>query len=119
MAAGHDGEPSEKLHAGTAPLPGLPGEAASSGREPASADVAQTVVDATLDPRLHRALRQLSEEDVALLILVVLEDFTIADAAAVLGLSPGGAKTRLHRARQRIRKTLSDFQIAYDQTGGP
>lgn len=89
------------------------------GREPASADVAQTVVDLDVDPRLHRALLQLSEEDVALLTLVVLEDFTIADAAAVLGLSPGGAKTRLHRARQRIRKTLPDFQIAYDQTGAP
>ena len=89
------------------------------GTELTSADVAQTVADATLDPRLHRALRQLSEEDVALLTLVVLEDFTVADAAAVLGLSPAGAKTRLHRARQRIRETLPDFQIAYDQTGAP
>ncbi len=89
------------------------------GREPASADVAQVVVDRDLDPRLHGAMRQLSEEDVALLTLVALEDFTIADAAAVLGLSPAAAKTRLHRARQRIRKTLPDFQIAYDQTGAP
>ena len=88
-------------------------------REPASADVAQTVVDLDLDPRLQRALRQLADEDVALLTLVVFEDFTIADAAAVLGLNPGGAKTRLHRARQRIRKTLPDFQIAYDQAGAP
>ena len=87
------------------------------GREPASADVALSVVD--LDPRLHRALQQLSEEDVALLTLVALEDFTIADAAAVLGLSPAGAKTRLHRARQRIRRTLPDFQVAYDQAGAP
>ena len=89
------------------------------GREPASADVALSVVDLDLDPRLQRALRQLSGEDVALLTLVVLEDFTIADAAAVLGLSSAGAKTRLHRARQRIRKTLPDFQIAYDQAGAP
>jgi RNA polymerase sigma factor (sigma-70 family) len=87
------------------------------GREPGSNDVALSVVDLDLDPRLHRALRQLSEEDAALLTLVALEDFTIADAAAVLGLSPGGAKTRLHRARQRIRKTLPDFQVAYDQAG--
>jgi len=86
-------------------------------RGPDSADVALSVVDLDLDPRLHRALRQLSEEDVALLTLVALEEFTIADAAAVLGLSPGGAKTRLHRARQRLRKTLPDFHIAYDQTG--
>ena len=81
--------------------------------------MAQTVVDLDLDPRLQRALRQLADEDVALLTLVVFEDFTIADAAAVLGLNPGGAKTRLHRARQRIRKTLPDFQIAYDQAGAP
>jgi RNA polymerase sigma-70 factor (ECF subfamily) len=89
------------------------------GREPGSADAGLSVVDLDLDPRLHRALRQLSEEDVALLTLVALDDFTIADAAEVLGLSPAGAKTRLHRARQRIRKTLPDFLVAYDQTGAP
>jgi DNA-directed RNA polymerase specialized sigma24 family protein len=50
---------------------------------------------------------------------VALEGFTIADAAAALGLTEARAKTRLHRARQRIRKTLPDFQIAYDQAGAP
>ena len=85
--------------------------------EPASADAAPSD-DLDLDPRLLRALRQLPEDDLALLALVALEDFTIADAAAVLGLSVAGAKTRLHRARQRIRRTLPDFQLAYDHAGG-
>lgn len=89
------------------------------GREPTSADVALSVVDFDIDPRLRRALRQLSDEDVALLTLVALDDFTIADAAAALGLSPAAAKTRIHRARQRIRETLPDFQVAYDQAGAP
>ena len=96
-------------------LAGLPRD----GGGATSADVAQTVVDLDVDPRLRRALLQLAEEDVALLTLVALEDLTIADAAAVLGLSPAGAKTRLHRARQRIRETLPDFEMAYDQTGAP
>jgi len=89
------------------------------GGGPASADAGLSAVDLDLDPRLLRALRQLSGEDVALLTLVALEDFTIADAAAALGLSAGAAKTRLHRARQRIRETLPDFQVAYDQAGAP
>ena len=72
-----------------------------------------------LEPGLLRALRQLPDEDVALLALVALEDFAIAVAAAALGLSAAAAKTRLHRARQRIRRTLPDFQVAYDQAGAP
>lgn len=79
---------------------------------------AEGVLSIDLDPGLLRALRQLPEGDVALLALVALEDFTIADAAAALGLKAATARTRLHRARQRIRKTLPDVQIAYDQTGG-
>ena len=84
--------------------------------EAASADAGMSL---DLDPGLLRALRQLPDEDVALLALVALEDFAIADAAAALGISAAAAKTRLHRARQRIRRTLPDFQIAYDQAGGP
>ncbi|GAB12887.1 hypothetical protein ARGLB_028_00120 [Arthrobacter globiformis NBRC 12137] len=39
--------------------------------------------------------------------LVVFEDFTIAAAAAVLKLTPGSAKTRMHRARQRMKTALT------------
>lgn len=72
-----------------------------------------------LDPDLLLALRDLPSEDMALLVLVALEDFTIPDAAAAMGLSASAAKTRLHRARLRIRRSLPDFHVACDQPGGP
>ena len=59
-----------------------------------------------LDQDLARALGTLNAEDAHLVSLVVLEDYTIAAAAAVLRLTPGAAKTRLHRARQRMRNAL-------------
>jgi len=70
-----------------------------------------------LDPRLLRALRELPEADLALLALVALEDFAIADAAAALGITPAAAKTRLHRARDRVRRNLPDFLVVVDQMG--
>ena len=60
-----------------------------------------------LDKDLARALGALNSTDLHLVSLVVFEEFTIADAAAVLGLTPGSAKTRMHRARQRMKVALS------------
>ena len=61
-----------------------------------------------MDPDLRDALRTLRGPDLHLLTLVALEDCTIADAAAALGIGEGAAKTRLHRIRTRLRDQLSD-----------
>jgi RNA polymerase sigma-70 factor (ECF subfamily) len=80
-------------------------------REATTADTADTVLAAhpmeTLDPDLATALRSLGRRDLQLFTLVVLEDYPIADAAALLSLSPGAAKTRLHRTRLRLRGQLT------------
>jgi RNA polymerase sigma-70 factor (ECF subfamily) len=60
-----------------------------------------------LDKDLAGALGALNAEDLHLVSLVVFEDYTIAAAAAVLNLTPGSAKTRLHRARQRMKSALT------------
>ncbi|MCB2174463.1 MAG: sigma-70 family RNA polymerase sigma factor [Actinomycetales bacterium] len=60
-----------------------------------------------MDPDLREALRTLPAPDLHLLTLVALEDCTIADAAAVLGIGEGAAKTRLHRIRTRLRGQLA------------
>jgi RNA polymerase sigma-70 factor (ECF subfamily) len=86
---------------------------------PDAADVALTAVDLDLDPQLRRVLRELPEQDVALLTLVALEDFTVADAAAVLGLIPATARTRLHRVRRRVRDQLPDFLTTPARIGAP
>jgi RNA polymerase sigma factor (sigma-70 family) len=60
----------------------------------------------SLDQDLARALTTLTAEDLHLVALVVFEEYAIAAAAAVLGLSPAAAKSRMHRARQRLRAAL-------------
>ncbi|GAA5201694.1 hypothetical protein GCM10023346_46630 [Arthrobacter gyeryongensis] len=65
-----------------------------------------SIAQDVLDQDLARALGTLNAEDVHLVSLIVFEEYTIAAAAAVLNLTPGAAKTRMHRARQRMKKAL-------------
>ncbi|MGV0108996.1 RNA polymerase sigma factor [Arthrobacter sp. CP30] len=60
----------------------------------------------TVDAHLADALRELKPVDLQLITLVALEGYDIAAAASILRLAPGAAKTRLHRARQRLRDQL-------------
>jgi RNA polymerase sigma factor (sigma-70 family) len=65
-----------------------------------------------LENRVHSravvaALDELSPEDRELLTLIAWEELTPAQAATALGLAPGTARVRLHRARTRLRAALS------------
>lgn len=73
-------------------------------------DTAETALSGPLglDGHLSTALATLRPIDQQLITLVVLEDVTLTDAATLLGLTPGAAKTRLHRARTRLRNHLGD-----------
>jgi RNA polymerase sigma factor (sigma-70 family) len=67
--------------------------------------------------RLNAALAGLSESDRELLLVVAWEGLTHAEAAVALGISPGAARTRLHRARRRALKTLKELGVS--GRGGP
>jgi RNA polymerase sigma-70 factor (ECF subfamily) len=58
------------------------------------------------DVRLRAALAGLSEEDREILMLESWEELRPAELARVLGCSAGAARTRLHRARERLRDRL-------------
>lgn len=65
-------------------------------------------VDAGLDAcdgqrRVDAALRSLNRIDAVLVVLTVFEGYSIASAAETVGLAPGAARVRLHRAKQRLR----------------
>ena len=79
----------------------LPVDASTDGNQEA---------DARLDaePRLSRALAQVSDDDREILRLVAWENLDLAGAAVALGISYGAAKVRLHRARRRLRELLPD-----------
>jgi RNA polymerase sigma-70 factor, ECF subfamily len=55
-----------------------------------------------------RAMRDLADDDRELLLLVAWEELSPGDAARVLGISALAARSRLHRARRRLRKLLDD-----------
>ncbi|MEV6271980.1 sigma-70 family RNA polymerase sigma factor [Kribbella sp. NPDC051936] len=70
-------------------------------------------VDARLDaaalgPALRTALHDLPAAERELLLLVAWENLTPTEAAQVLGIPPGTARSRLHRARQRMDEHLTD-----------
>lgn len=62
---------------------------------------------AVLGIRLREALSALDPKDAALLTLTALDGLTVADAARLVGLKPGAARTRLMRARRRLQSDLS------------
>jgi RNA polymerase sigma-70 factor (ECF subfamily) len=59
-----------------------------------------------------RAMRGLGDEDRELLLLVSWEELSPGEAARVLGISSLAARSRLHRARRRLRTLLEQRESA-------
>jgi RNA polymerase sigma-70 factor, ECF subfamily len=69
----------------------------------------QERIDAAAHSRaLFAAVAQLPEGERAVLELVALDDLSVTEAAAVLGLRPVTARVRLHRARGALRRQIFD-----------
>lgn len=63
---------------------------------------------ADVDEKIWRALDRLSDDDLTILQLVAWDGCTTGEIAAFLGCSPGAAKTRLSRAKGRLRSALGE-----------
>jgi RNA polymerase sigma-70 factor (ECF subfamily) len=90
-------------------------------REERAPDAGSVAVDGSvlgIGPGLRSALRSLPEQDLHLLTVVVFEDLSLAEAAAVLHITESAAKTRLHRVRQRLRAQLGDLDTPSTTQGG-
>ncbi|MEU6995138.1 sigma-70 family RNA polymerase sigma factor [Streptomyces sp. NPDC046465] len=79
--------------------PGPPGE----GRDDPWEAVDARLDAASVAPRLRALLAELPPEERELLLLVAWEQLTPGEAAAVVGIPAGTARSRLHRARRRLR----------------
>jgi len=62
-------------------------------------------------PALAAALRALPAAERDVLLLVAWEDLSPAQAAIVLGVPAGTARSRLHRARAALRLALTDSHV--------
>lgn len=69
--------------------------------------------------RLSEAMARVPRADRAVLELVALDQLTVTEAAAALGIRPGAARSRLARARRRLRADLTDPDPAAAATGAP
>jgi RNA polymerase sigma-70 factor (ECF subfamily) len=94
--------------------PRPPGSAGSSGADDPWEAVDDRLVAAAMAPRLRAIIAELPSDERELLLLVAWEQLTPSEAAAVVGIPAATARTRLHRARNRMRSGAS-----FDLTGGP
>ena len=58
---------------------------------------------AAVAPKLRRALASLPPAERAVAELVLLDELTLAEAGAALGIKPGAVRMRLARARRKLR----------------
>lgn len=63
---------------------------------------------AAVQPRLAAAVAALSPGDRDVLLLVAWADLSYEQTATALGIPPGTVRSRLHRARAKIREALGD-----------
>ncbi|MHB9856065.1 RNA polymerase sigma factor [Streptomyces krungchingensis] len=73
--------------------------------------VDQRLDAAAVGTELRGALAGLPDQERELLLLVAWEQLTPTEAAAVVGIPAGTARSRLHRARARLRDGLSDTTL--------
>jgi RNA polymerase sigma factor (sigma-70 family) len=84
---------------------------ARTGVDPASPPhderVAARADSAVAGPALAAALASLSRDERDVLLLHAWEELGYPEVAAALSISLGTVKSRLHRARQRVRQSLA------------
>lgn len=74
---------------------------------------------AEIEERIRAAIEELPDGYREAVVLYDLEGVPYAEAAELMGLSLGGFKTRLHRARLHLRGVLEQFWTAYDAPERP
>jgi RNA polymerase sigma factor (sigma-70 family) len=68
---------------------------------------------------LHQAISRLPDKERAVLELVAVDDLTVTEAAAALGIRPGTARVRLHRARHKAAGGLAERPPSTDPPHAP
>jgi RNA polymerase sigma factor (sigma-70 family) len=81
-------------------------------------------MDARLDAaaesrRLYAAMAKIPDGERAVLELVAIDELSVAEAAAALGVRAVTARVRLHRARRRLRDELTIEAAAVARTDHP
>lgn len=84
---------------------------ASQSRAPTAQDVLGESIEEEGAHMLWKAVNTLSPGERTAVLLFYKQDLTIADIAKVLGVTAGSVKTMLFRAREKLRKLVSDRDL--------
>ena len=80
------------------------------GSQPDHADEVARVADAVeVSAEVQAALRELSARNASVLMLCVVQELSVHDAAIALGVPEGTVKSRLSRAKAKLRVRLGAF----------
>jgi RNA polymerase sigma-70 factor, ECF subfamily len=93
---------SQSLDRPPAATENLPGRELQSPEK----DTARLYEDFELQTLIRRAIDALSPENKTLILLRDMEGLSYAEVAEITGLNEGTVKSRLHRARMELKKTL-------------
>jgi RNA polymerase sigma-70 factor (ECF subfamily) len=91
-----------------------------SGDDPSSADVPvpESMIAAEVSEAVQAALDLLPPLQREAIVLFEFEELSLEQTAAVAGVDIGTVKSRLHRARERLRRNLAGYRTPV-QKGAP
>jgi RNA polymerase sigma-70 factor (ECF subfamily) len=76
------------------------------GEKPLATDPIGRYMEEQLSSPVERALAQLSPDQRAVVILADIEEYSYQEIAEIVGCSIGTVRSRLHRARNQLRKLI-------------
>jgi RNA polymerase sigma-70 factor (ECF subfamily) len=100
-----------KVHSLDEPVSTSSGDLVRERPDP-SADVEQTVLDATVDRRIQEALLALSPDLRMVVVLSDIEGYPYEEIARMIEVPIGTVKSRLHRARRALRDRLASIRAS-------
>ncbi len=89
-----------------------PDDAADPSAGPRLGDPLQSVLDDEAAGAVRRAVEALPPLQREAVVLFEYQEMSLADIAAACEVDVGTVKSRLHRARERLRRTLAPFLAA-------
>jgi RNA polymerase sigma-70 factor (ECF subfamily) len=98
-----------RRHGGEFPFDELEDEPATTEHE----EPLRRLLDAELSEEVRRAVEALPPLQREVIVLVEFEELSLAETAAIVGVDVGAVKSRLHRARGRLRRSLSIYFKSY------
>jgi RNA polymerase sigma-70 factor (ECF subfamily) len=83
------------------------------GERPLAVTPIEDYVDGQLGERLQRALEALSTDQRQVVVLADIEELSYQEIADIAGCSIGTVRSRLHRAREQLRRFVTNYDTAH------